>query len=51
MINRSDAHPSLLRSCLYKQTAIYYFIDEGTDGTDENYIPPSYAGAIMNSVP
>ena len=26
MINRSDAHPSLIRGCLYKQTAIYYFI-------------------------
>ena len=26
-INISDAHPSLLRSCLYKQTAIYYFIE------------------------
>ena len=26
VINMSDAHPSLLRSCLYKQTAIYYFI-------------------------
>ena len=23
----SDAHPSLLRSCLYKQTATYYFIE------------------------
>ena len=22
----SDAHPSLIRDCLYKQTAIYYFI-------------------------
>ena len=25
--NMSDAHPSLLRSCLYKQTATYYFIE------------------------
>ena len=26
VINMSDAHPSL-RSCLYKQTAMYYFIE------------------------
>ena len=26
VINMSDAHPSL-RSCLYKQTATYYFIE------------------------
>ena len=26
VINMSDAHPSLIRCCLYKQTAIYYFI-------------------------
>ena len=27
VINMSDAHPSLFRCCLYKQTAIYYFIE------------------------
>ena len=27
VINMSDAHPSLLRSFLYKQAAIYYFIE------------------------
>ena len=27
VINMSNAHPSLFRSCLYKQTAIYYFIE------------------------
>ena len=27
VINMSDAHPSILRSCLYKQTAIYHFIE------------------------
>ena len=27
VINMSDAHPSLIRGCLYKQTAIYYFIE------------------------
>ena len=27
VINMSDAHPSLFRSCLYKQTATYYFIE------------------------
>ena len=26
VINMSDAHPSLIRGCLYKQTAIYHFI-------------------------
>ena len=26
VINISDAYPSLIRGCLYKQTAIYYFI-------------------------
>ena len=26
VINMSDAHPTLIRACLYKQTAIYYFI-------------------------
>ena len=26
VINMSDAHPFLIRGCLYKQTAIYYFI-------------------------
>ena len=26
VINMSDAHPSLIRGCLYKQAAIYYFI-------------------------
>ena len=24
VINMSDVHPSLIRGCLYKQTAIYY---------------------------
>ena len=27
VINMSNAHPSLFRSCLYNQTAIYYFIE------------------------
>ena len=27
VINMSDAHPSLLRSFLYKQTATYYFTE------------------------
>ena len=26
VINMSDVYPSLIRGCLYKQTAIYYFI-------------------------
>ena len=26
VINTSDAHPSLIRGSLYKQSAIYYFI-------------------------
>ena len=26
VINMSDAHPFLIRGCLYKETAIYYFI-------------------------
>ena len=30
VINMADAHPSL-RSCLYKQTATYYFIEALVD--------------------
>ena len=29
VINMSDAHPSLIRGCLYKQTTIYYPIGGG----------------------
>ena len=27
VINMSDAHPPLIRDCLYKQTTTYYFIE------------------------
>ena len=49
MINMSDANISLLRSCLYKQTAIYYFIGVSNKQTGQKqYVPTIATGGHKN---